>query len=39
VAGEGEIAITLTESVLVATGADPALVASVRDGVRASLGG
>jgi monovalent cation:H+ antiporter-2, CPA2 family len=37
VAGEGEIAITLTESVLRSTGADPAMVAMVRAGVRDSL--
>lgn len=38
IAGEGEIAITLTESVLRSTGADPAMVATVRDGIRTSLG-
>jgi monovalent cation:H+ antiporter-2, CPA2 family len=37
IAGEGEIAITLTEAVLLSTDADAATLASVRDGIRASF--
>jgi CPA2 family monovalent cation:H+ antiporter-2 len=38
VAGEGEVAITLTEAVLHAEGADPETVAQIRSGIRSTLG-